>query len=83
MTKKPRYRSANQRAKDKIRKRDRTMYEKRWICMLCGEHTKTQLHHLAYNPVYDERAVLELCETCHHAIHGLAHDMKNIAGVRI
>jgi len=65
-----RYRSPVQRRKDKIRKRDRKMFEKRLVCMLCGRICATEIHHWKYSDIYDERCILEVCQKCHCTIHG-------------
>ena len=72
--------SPARRRKENIRKRDRKMFEKRWVCTICSKVCATQLHHFNYNSVYDERAIMEVCPECHKAIHGIKHASSSLPG---
>ena len=69
-----RYRSPAQRRKDRIRKRDRENFDKRWVCTLCNKIRKTEIHHWYYSEMYDERALIEVCAKCHGDLHGIRRE---------
>ncbi len=42
------------------------------LCQECKEQTATQVHHLTYKRIFNERLsdLLSVCNDCHEAIHG-------------
>ena len=53
-----------------IRKRDAKRIKLTGKCSLCGEETITSRHHIFYDPIKFNRAVvIEVCDTCHCKIH--------------
>lgn len=45
-------------------------YKKTGVCEICGEHTKTEIHHKDTNPKNNSpENLMELCVSCHKAEH--------------
>lgn len=66
-----RKKSAKQKERDRIRKRDRRWFPRSNICFMCNEEHETEIHHHRYEIEYDPINFCEVCELCHKRIHGL------------
>lgn len=50
--------------------RSRQNFQKVGVCSNCGKECKTHIHHIDKNPKnYSQDNMIELCQTCHKAIH--------------